>query len=152
MRPGYRAATNEERILYLVWRKRDRELRKALTLGDSFVNADLYHARLVGLDLRDKVFRGANLNYADLTEADLRGADLREANLEGAYLTGAQLQDADLRGANLKSAYAIATNLDGAQLENADLRGVVYDQATTWPSGIRPPRGDVGMWHGRHDS
>lgn len=137
--------------MYFVWRKRDRQLRRDLTLGTSFVNADFHRARLVGLDLRHKVLRGANLNFADLTEADLRWADLRDANLEGAYLTGAQLQNADLRGANLKSAYAIATNLADAQLEDVDLTGVVYDQATTWPGSIRPQRGDIGMWHGRRD-
>ena len=103
------------------------------------------------MDLRHMVLRGTNLHYADLTEADLRWADLRDANLEGAYLTGAQVQNADLRGANLKSAYAIATNFGEALLDDADLAGVVYDQATTWPTGVRPPRGDVGMWHGRSD-
>jgi len=105
--------------------------------------------RLVGLDLRHKVLRGANLHFADLTEADLRWADLRDANLEGAYLTGARLEGADLRGANLKSANAIATDFGDALLEHANLTGVVYDQATTWPPRTKPPKDDIGMWHGR---
>ena len=55
------------------------------------------------------------------------------------------------RGEAGASAYAIATNLGDALLEDADLTGVVYDQATTWPPGVKAPRGDIGMWHGRRD-
>ena len=137
--------------MYVVWRKRDRALRRLLVGGTTFIDVDFQRARLVGLDLRHKVLRGANFHFADLSEADLRWADLRDANLEGAYLTGARLEGTDLRGANLKTAYALATNLGDALLDGADLTGVIYDQATTWPSGIRPPRGDIGMWHGRRD-
>jgi hypothetical protein len=133
----------------IVWRKRDRELRRKLSAGSFFSGADLHRARLVGMDLRRKSLNGANLEYADLTEADLGGADLRDANLHGAYLIGARFGGADLRGANLVEAYALATEFEDAELEGADLTGVVYDQSTTWPQGIRPPRDDVGMRHGR---
>jgi uncharacterized protein YjbI with pentapeptide repeats len=62
---------------------------------------------------------------------------------------GRSPQSADLRGANLKSAYAIATNFADTLLDDTDLTGVVYDQATTWPGSVRPPRGALGGVRGR---
>ncbi|GEM_PF-6967689 len=124
----------------IVWRKRDRELRRRLRAGVNFDGADLRRAKLVDMDLRSKSFRGANAEFADLTEADLRGSDLRGANLRGAYLTGAMLQGADLRDAVLRDAWLLATHLEDTQLADADVTGAVYDQATVWPAGYSPPR------------
>ena len=137
--------------LVIIWRQRDRTIRRRLREGREFAGADLHQARLVAMNLRAKSFRDANLEYADLTGADLETADLRDARLKGAYLTGASLIGADLRGAGLRDAYMPATNLDRARLEDTDLSGIVYDQATTWPAGYQPPRPDVGLWHGRRD-
>ena len=136
----------------IVWRKRDREIRRRLNAGDDFAGGDLSQARLVAMDLHQRDFRGTNFSYADLTEADLTGADLREANLHGAYLTGAQLIGANLRGANLSEAYAIATDFGSAALQGADFTGIIFDQGTTWPGGFKPPFGKVGYWHGRRST
>lgn len=89
------------------------------------------------------------LDYVDLSEANLRWAELRDANLHGAYLTGARFGGADPRSANFNGAYAIATSFGDALLDDANATGVLYDQATSWPSGIEPLKGDIGLWHGR---
>ena len=49
--------------------------------------------------------------------------------------------DANLRRADLTGAYALVADFGGATLDGAVLDGV-YDQATTWPPGVRPPRPD----------
>lgn len=72
---------------------------------------------LGGMDLRGKIFRGADLSYAHLGSADLRGADLRNANLYQANLGAANLVGADLRYADLRGC-----NLHGAEMLGADLR------------------------------
>jgi len=139
----------DDRDVVIVWKRRDRQIRAELLAGRDFSGRNFDRARLVDLDLRDKHFPGASLHRADLTEADLRGADLRDANLSGAYLTGARLRGADLSGANLDGAYLIATELDGASIGGASMNHIIFDQATTWPLGYRPPRPQgISYWHG----
>jgi uncharacterized protein YjbI with pentapeptide repeats len=135
--------------MVIVWRRRDRTLRRQLSIGDNHTGADLHRSRLVALDLRRKDLSEANLEWADLTEADLRYARLRAANLHGAYLTGAQLDGADLSDARLDDTYLLATDFGNATLQRATLVGAIWDQSTTWPPGFDPPRAQVGLWHGR---
>jgi len=133
----------------IVWRRRDRLLRRQI--GDSADQSgrDFSRARLVALDLRRKSLRDCNLEYADLTEADLTGADLRGANLHGAYLTGTIFTGANLAGARLDEAMMMATDFTDAVLADVTMEGTIWDQAITWPSGFAPKMGDVGLWRGR---
>lgn len=112
----------------IVWRRRDRELRRQIGEAADQSGRDFSRARLVALDLRRKSLRGCNFEYADLTEADLTGADLRGANLHGAYLTGTVFMGANLAGARLAEAMMMATDLP-----------TPCSRAFRWkaPSGIR---------------
>jgi uncharacterized protein YjbI with pentapeptide repeats len=47
----------------IVWRRRDRRLRRWLREVADVAGADLHQARLVAMDLRNKNFRGANLRF-----------------------------------------------------------------------------------------
>jgi uncharacterized protein YjbI with pentapeptide repeats len=81
----------------------------------------------IGVDLREAVLNGANLEGTDLTGADLSEADLRDANLvrttlDDANLTGANLGRANLAGASLRGAKLTAANLRSAQFIRSDLR------------------------------
>ena len=62
---------------------------------------ELYQAVLVGLDLHEADFRGANLMFSDLEWADLSGADLTDADLSSASIEGLILTDAILDGTKL---------------------------------------------------
>jgi uncharacterized protein YjbI with pentapeptide repeats len=124
----------------IILRRSTRQLRRQVLSTRDHTGADLAAAKLHDLDLRGKVFRNANLRGADLTACDLRGVDLLGADLRSAFLTGAQCNGANLRGANLTGAYAVATDFGDAAMDGAILDRVIYDQATTWPTGVRPPR------------
>jgi len=135
--------------MVLVWRRRQRQLRAEVIGSDDLSGRRLDRAKLMELDLRGKTFCGCSLRGADLTAADLRGVDLRQVDLTSAYLTGAQLCGADLTSAKLDGAYAIASNFAGAKLTDTSFREIIFDQATTWPNGFRPPRPEgVSNWHG----
>lgn len=138
-----------DRAVVIVWRRRDRVKRREVATTRDHRGTDLSRVRLVAMDLRENDFTGANLEWADMTECDLSGARLCDANLHGAYLTGAQFVGADLSNARLDDAYLLATNLGGAMLDGTTFRGAIWDQGTTWPAGFVPPRGEVGLWHGR---
>ena len=62
---------------------------------------ELYQAVLVGLDLHEADFRGANLMFADLEWADLSGADLTDADLSSASTEGLILEGAILDNTQL---------------------------------------------------
>ncbi len=123
----------------IILRRRTRQLRREVMSHRDHSGADLERAKLYELDLHGKVFRGANLSRADLTACNLIGADLEGADLTATFLTGAQLNGANLRDANLTAVYALATDFGDAQLAGAIFDRIVYDQATTWPSGMVPP-------------
>ena len=108
--------------------------------------ADLFFARLEGIDLSGAhlskanligaKLKDANLSGADLKDAILDGAQLSDANLQGADLTGAmvgraQLYNADLTGARLHKALLVWTNLAEANLTNADLSETVIEGVVT---------------------
>jgi len=124
----------------IIWRRRIRQLRRDVLSRRDHSGENLSRAKLYDLDLHGKVFRGADLSRADFTACNLIGADLEGADLTAAFLTGAQLGGANLRGANLTAAYALATEFDDACMTDAILDRMVHDQATTWPSEVRPPR------------
>ena len=135
--------------MVIVWRRRDRELRRQIAEPGDQSGRDFSRGRLVALDLRRKSLRGCNLEYADLTEADLTGADLQGANLHGAYLTGTILTGANLAGARLDEAMMMATDFSNAVLADVSMEGTIWDQSTTWPSGFVPKMSEVGRWRGR---
>ena len=86
--------------------------------GANLEGAILCHVNLMGSQLQGANLRMAELQGADLRGAQLQGVDLREAQLQGVDLSGAQLHDENLRGAELQGA-----NLSGAELQGANLRG-----------------------------
>ena len=107
---------------------RSRDFAEAHLVGLPAAGIDLHAAVLVGADLRDGRFEGANLSGADLSEAclrrcGLRGATLARAKLAHADLSGCDLRDADLREADLSHAVIDATVLLGADLRGANLAG-----------------------------
>ena len=93
-----------------------------------FKDADLSGAILCAVDFQDAILNNAELNMTKLNGANffnakLHGALLIEAELHGANLSSAGLHDADLAGAKLHGAYLFEAELHGANLRDADLRG-----------------------------
>jgi hypothetical protein len=43
----------------------------------------------------------------------------------------------------------LMTDFGAAALDGATFVGAIGDQGTTWPPGFRPPKSDVGVWHGQ---
>lgn len=82
-----------------------------------------FRARLVGVNLQDRMLYRTELQYAMLDGVNLQGAILHETNLQGASLNWVNLQGADLSEAILKYAELRDAKLSGANLVNADLTG-----------------------------
>lgn len=78
--------------------------------------ADLRHAKLIGINLSN-----ADLWEAQLYKAILDNADLRRADLRRAHLGGASLKNGDLTDAMISQAYLGSSNFDGAVLTRAFL-------------------------------
>jgi uncharacterized protein YjbI with pentapeptide repeats len=125
----------------LVWRRRDRELRRRLLDGEDLSGANLRHASLAKVDAPRARLRGANLTGADLRKIDLRWSDLRSARLKGSQLDGAQLAGANLTGADLRYATLVGSVFEGASLGGIRLRGAVWDDTTVWPKDFVPVEG-----------
>lgn len=94
-------------------------------------------AELVGADLQDVYFAGANLQGANLQGADLQGAnlvgvDFRSASLKRSNLSYVDLSYANLIDANLENANLKNTDLKNTDLRGADLRGADLD-FSCWP-------------------
>jgi uncharacterized protein YjbI with pentapeptide repeats len=118
--------------------------------GNDLVGLQLAGADFAFANLADTRLMQIQLERGDLTRADLRGADMRQAVLRGAYFgvdrllvdsrqPGADLTGADLTGADLTGADLSHADLTDATLADANLQDVLYDSATTWPSGFAPP-------------
>jgi uncharacterized protein YjbI with pentapeptide repeats len=75
----------------------------------------------ISANLRDVIFRGADLREANLIDADLSGADLSGADLGDAKLMQSCLGGANLSKANLKGAQFTLAGLGGANLKGVDL-------------------------------
>ena len=86
--------------------------------GANLEGAILCHVNLIGSQLQGAHLSKAQLQSAVLVSVQLQGADLRGAGLQGANLEGVELQGENLRRAELQGA-----NLEGAELQGADLRG-----------------------------
>ena len=97
---------------------RERNLRYA-----QLENVDLRRAQLTSADLFEAHLEGANLQGANLWDAKLQGADLSVAELQGADLRESNLQGADLKWANLQGAGLGRAKLQGADLRRANLQG-----------------------------
>ena len=107
--------------------KKDRTLEVDLK-DRSYKGANLQGAILCNLNLSNADLQGANLGGAELqgavlSYADLEGATLSYADLEGATLFRATLQGADLSYAQLQSVVLISADLKGADLRVAGLQG-----------------------------
>lgn len=79
----------------------------------------------VGIDLRGRSMRFAELPLADLRHAWLENTKFQGANLTSTNLTAANLKDSQLQQANLSSA-----NLLGANFTNANLHNAKFDWAS----------------------
>ena len=93
---------------------------------------DLDSIYLQGANLRTMTWQGTKLRWAKLQGADLREAWFKKAHLvgaelQGADLTEAQLQDVDLPSANLKGA-----NLQRVNLQDANLYTARFDSTYLW--------------------
>lgn len=101
---------------------RDRDLRYADLSASTLVKADLRGTRLQGARIALAQLHGANLWNAHLESAGLSGAWLLGAHLAVAKLQGADLVGAQLHGADLGSAQLQGANLSGARLHGARLQ------------------------------
>ena len=84
---------------------------------------NLRYAQLGNADLRRAQLADADLFEAHLYRANLQGANLHIAHLQGAGLWAADLQGADLSGTDLQGAYLFEAELQGAYLRRAKLQG-----------------------------
>ena len=122
----------------LVWKRRDRALRRQLVEGGDFSGADLKQAALAQLDIPRTRLRGANLSGSDLRRIDLRWSDLSRANLRGSILDGALFDGANLSGADLRNASLLGAVFEGARLDGVRMRGAFWDDTTVWPKDFAP--------------
>lgn len=170
-KPGFGPPTDVQAVLTVLHRRDGSRDPDPLNLAESclsgaalaggqlaktiFLQSDLSHANLVGVDFTGAHFGGAklasatffdgNLSNAILIGADLSGADLElvelaNANLGAANLTnarlgnssyafGADLTDANFAYANLTGADLSGANLHNANLAMANLTGATLDGA-----------------------
>jgi uncharacterized protein YjbI with pentapeptide repeats len=106
----------------------------------SMIGADLSHALLRGLDLRDTDLAGANLSGADLRGTNLSYATLSFANLTGTNLAGADLYGSDMHNANLAGTDLSKTNLkDALGLNDSLLAQAKSLSGATMPDGTVHP-------------
>lgn len=143
------------------WNKR----RESVPFQPDLINANLRHASLDGVNLRQAILAGADLTFARMGDADLEEANLEGAKLFGAVLprakmTRARLQEADIRDANLHEVELIeadltrsslsytklsmanlrAANLSPAQLGSANLRSANLRSANLKGANLREAR------------
>jgi uncharacterized protein YjbI with pentapeptide repeats len=91
----------------------------AFLQGVQLPNAMLSRCSLQAADLRQSVFRSADLTFCNLRSANFRNADFDHASLADTDLT-----DADLTGASLNSAELERADLSSADLRNANLENM----------------------------
>ncbi|TYQ25883.1 hypothetical protein PseudUWO311_14405 [Pseudanabaena sp. UWO311] len=89
--------------------------------GQDFSNINLSGSVLERVDLRQIIFKNANLNGIKIVKVDLRGADLSNASLVDANLSFSNLTEANLTQANLLRANLSQTKLVSALLPKAEL-------------------------------
>jgi len=121
--------------------------------GASYRWARLDHAKFIGIDGRDSDWtradffgKGGYLYASNLRNAVFKGANLDLLNMNRSDFTNADFAGASLRGATLWRAV-----LKGANLENADLRGIEADidqlgeAATLSGARLDPPLAEALM-------
>ena len=106
-------------------------------VGIDLRNRNLRYAQLQNADLRRSKLTKADLFYADLSRAKLQGADLRDAKLQHAALWKAELQrtnllQAELQHTNLLQAELQKADFKWANLQGADLRQANLQGAKFW--------------------
>ena len=109
------------------WRAQNPEIVPDLAWAN-LVGIDLSNANFEGAEMKLAFCRGGNLEGINFKNANLYGTNLEEsnsknANMEGANLEGAHLRKADLTGANLKNTNMKLANLQHSVLSNVDLSG-----------------------------
>lgn len=98
----------------------------AFLRGVDLSNAVLTRCSFEAADLRNSIFRDADLGFCNL-----KSANFRESNFERAKLGDADLNNADLNGANLRAADLSRADLANADLRDADLKGIRWDGNTS---------------------
>ena len=79
-------------------------------------------ARILGLDLSNRLLMEAEFSGANLTGSNLSGADCERANLFAANLCECDLQSTNLRNADLRGTSLRGANMSYSVLDGADLR------------------------------
>jgi len=98
----------------------------AFLQGVQLSNARLSRCSFQATDLRESVFRSA-----DLTFCNLRSANFRNADFDHAQLADADLSEADLTGANLSSANLARVVLSNVDLRNSNLSGISWKEISS---------------------
>ena len=134
---------NREKLVTLT----RKEVLELLVETKILSNYDIRKANLVKVDFSGCDLRGSNLSYANLKdaifrEADLRGTSLWNANLEGADFSGANLEDADLDYAKLRGAILFKANIRRTVLptELIPREDILASVDTGCKVGIKRPR------------
>ena len=97
--------------------------------GESFVEQDLSHLDLSGLDLCDADFTGAQLADVNFAQARLERTRFDDALLSAAKLTGANLSAASLKGVSAGKSDFKQCNLSRADLRKGDFSESNFEQA-----------------------
>lgn len=105
------------------------DLEKAKIHGASFVEAEMFWAKLNDAEGKGADFARAKLPSAVLSDAKLPGANFRDCFATGAILQRAELQKADFQMANLAGAKFESAHLEGAVFRRANLSGADFTKA-----------------------
>ncbi len=100
-----------------------------ITSGRSYVNKNLYGARLSSIDLSNTKFDNCDLSRATLSGSDLSKAGFGSCNLSGARFVRSNLEKASFSVANLESAILKDANCRGASFRDAKMHGVDISNA-----------------------
>jgi uncharacterized protein YjbI with pentapeptide repeats len=98
----------------------------AFLQGVKLPHALLSRCTFEAADLRQSIFRGADVTFCNLHSANFRNSDLTNARL-----ADTDLSDTDLNGANLSFADVSRANLSNADLRNADLSNLRWSEISS---------------------
>jgi hypothetical protein len=101
--------------------------------------------RIIGISLRGRDLRRADLRGAVLIRADLRDSQLQDANLDGV-----KLHFADMRNAQLQRATGVRAHLSGADLAGARMQGVFFAYAQAKNADMRNSRLELATFTDAH--
>jgi|GEM_PF-1559819 len=102
---------------------RNRSFRGINLNNSNLYNIDLQGSDLLGASAENSNFYKSNLSSVILRHANFRFADLDKAELNEVDLYEADLYEADLFGADLKWAYLYKADIRQANLQKANLKG-----------------------------